>query len=381
MRKIVPLTLLRLALLVAVFASAALVVEHLGAGDPAFCGVASGCAAVQRSKWSRIGPIPLPVIGLSAFAILAALALSLRDKMHTYYLSALATAGGAIGVALIAIQAVQIKTFCKWCVAVDTSAIVAALAAAWIHREASRDTGYEAWLGVLFRRRAQLVVWAVGIAIAGLLPIIWGEFPAEVIPPQEISALAVPGKVTIVSFTDFECPYCRRLHPALHDIVGSNEGRVVIDRKMVPLVGHDGARPAAYAYVCAPAAKREAMAEALYEAPLLSRGSVVEIAAKLGVERGAFEACLDAPTTKTSVDADYALWEKLDLKGLPYTFIGGRMIRGNNPTAAKKAARIALAGGRPSLPVAWMLAAFAGVALVLASVTPRLAPRGDAPPS
>ena len=35
----------------------------------------------------------------------------------------------------------------------------------------------------------------------------------------QIAALQVPGKITIVSFTDFECPFCRKLHPILHGII------------------------------------------------------------------------------------------------------------------------------------------------------------------
>lgn len=379
MRKIVPTILLRLALLVAVFACAVLVVEYQGAGDPAFCGAASGCAAVRRSALSRIGPVPLPVLGLTAFAIVLGLALAVRDKAGTQQLAALAGAGGVLGTALIVIQAVQLKAFCKWCVVVDASAIVAALAAVWIHREATRDGSFEAWLGTLFRRRVQIVVWAVGAGLAGLLPLIWGEFPATYPLPAQIAALGTPGKVNIVSFTDFECPYCRKMHPTLHDIVASSEGRVAIERKMVPLPGHRGALPAAQAYVCTPKDKREAMASMLYETIGITRDGILESAARLGLRRDELGRCMDAPATKGAIDADTALFERLDLRALPYTFVGNRSILGHNPSAASKAARIALAGGRPTLPVAWMLYAFGAIALALVLITPRLVPR-DSPP-
>lgn len=380
MRKIVPTLLLRLFLLIAVFACAVLVVEYQGAGDPAFCGAASGCAAVRRSALSRIGPVPLPVLGLTAFAIVLGLALSARDKAGTLQLAALAGAGGVLGAALIVIQAVQVKAFCKWCLAVDISAIGAALLALWLHREVTRDSDFETWLGALFRRRAQMLVWAVGAGLAGILPLIWGEYPATYPLPAQIAAIAVPDKVNIVSFTDFECPYCRKMHPTLHDIVASNEGRVTIERKMVPLPSHRGARPAAEAYVCTPGAQREAMASALYEATPITRDGILDTAARLGLDREAFGKCMEHPTTKATIDADSALFEKLDLRGLPYTFVGNRIILGHNPSAASKAARIALAGGRPTLPVAWMLYAFGAIAVALVLITPRLAPRTDAPP-
>ncbi|MFT3773978.1 MAG: vitamin K epoxide reductase family protein [Minicystis sp.] len=381
MRKIAPILLLRLALLVAVLACAVLVVEHQNAGDPAFCGMASGCMAVRRSAWSRIGPIPLPVIGLSAHAVLLALALGVRDKVHTYYLAALATAGGIIAGALIALQTFQIGAFCKWCLMVDGSAIVAALAASWLHRETAGSLAYEAWLGALSRRRAQIVLWAGGAVIAGLLPIVWGEYPVVAPLPEGVAALAVPGKITVVSFTDFECPFCRKMHPVLHDIVNQSGGRMTLVRKMAPLAGHRGAKPAALGYLCAPADKREKMAGMLYAAPehLLNRDGVIGIAAGLGIDRATFTACLAAPETEAALAADEALFAAIDAQALPFTFIGPRVVAGANPTAARKIARVVLAGGRPGLPVSWMLAAFAALAVIVVALTLRLAPGDDQP--
>ena len=59
--------LLRISLLVAIAASAALVVQYTNAGNPAFCGVGSGCLAVRLSPYSMLfGAVPLPSIGLAA---------------------------------------------------------------------------------------------------------------------------------------------------------------------------------------------------------------------------------------------------------------------------------------------------------------------------
>jgi uncharacterized membrane protein/predicted DsbA family dithiol-disulfide isomerase len=381
MRKAAPILLLRLALLVAVFACSTLVVEYQHFGDPTFCGVGSGCMAVRRSAYSHIGSLPLPVIGLAAHAVLLALALGARDKVQTYYLAAIALAGGAIAAILFALQAFQIGVFCKWCVMVDGSAIVAAGAAYWLHHQVSKSPAWEAWLGKLSRRRGQIALWAGGALLAGALPIVWGEFPVVPPVPPGVAALAVPGKVTIVSFTDFECPFCRALHPVLHEVAEGSGGRVVIVRKMAPLRGHLGARPAARADLCAPEDRREAMAGALYAAPTdtLNHDGTIAVAARLGLDPGAFARCLDAKETAAALDADLALFDSLDARALPYTFVGPRVVLGNNPAAARKAARIALAGGRPGLPVAWMLIIFAANAAALLVLTRRLVPKDDAP--
>jgi len=382
MRKIAPVLLLRLALLVAVLGCAVLVIEHRNAGDPAFCGVASGCMAVRRSVLSRIGPVPLPVIGLTAHAVLLALALVARDKARTYYLAAIAATGGAIAATLIAVQAFQIRAFCKWCVMVDVSAIVAAATAVWLHREASASGAYEAYLGAIARRRPLIAAWAIGAAVAAILPVVWGEYPVVPPLPPAVAALAVPDKTTIVAFTDFECPFCRKLHPVLHEIEAGSSGRLAIVRKMVPLRFHRGARPAALAYLCAPANRREQMADALYGAPehLLNRDGTIGLAAGLGLDREAFSRCVDEPGTAAQIDADIALFVAAGGLGLPHTFIGPRVISGHRPDEARKAARVALAGGSSGLPVSWMLTAFGVLALALLLATARLAPSDDAPP-
>lgn len=381
MRKIAPVLLLRLALLVALLACAVLVVEHQNLGDPAFCGPASGCAAVSRSAFSRIGPVPLPVIGLSAFAVLFAFALSAKEKIHTFYLSAVTLAGGVLGAGLIAIQAFRIGAFCKWCVMVDSSAIVAAAAAGWLHHEASKGDAYEAWLGVLFRRRALLAAWALSAVIVGFLPILWGEYPEIAPTPKVIAEAAVPGKITIVSFTDFECPFCRKMAPALHKIAAESGGRVALVRKMAPMKGHRGARPAALAYLCAPEDKREALAGQLYNAPphLLNRVGIVGLAAGVGIERAALTRCMEAPETAARLAADEAALATLHAPGLPFTYVGARVVGGNHPDTAEKFARLALAGDRRSLPVSWMLYVFAALWIAMLALTIRLAPADTMP--
>ncbi|APR84076.1 Thioredoxin domain protein [Minicystis rosea] len=381
MRKIAPILLLRLALLVAVLACAVLVIEYQNMGDPAFCGVGSGCMAVRRSQWARIGTVPLPALGLSAYAVLLAMSLGVREKMHSFFLAAAAIAGGLIGATLLAIQAFQLHTFCKWCVMVDVSAIVAAAAASWMHREIARSAAYEAWFVAFARGRGQLIVGAVGALLAGLLPTVWGQYPVVPPMPEAVAALAVPDKVTIVAFTDFECPFCRKMHPVLHDIAKRSGGRVTLVRKMVPLSFHQGAKPAALGYLCTPAGSRERMADSLYGAPqhLLNATGVAAIAAGLGLDREAFTRCVDAPETAAALHADEALFASLKAPGLPFTYIGSRVVAGFNEDAARKLASAASNGGRPSLPVSWMLVLFAAVCAVVAGLTVRLSQRETEP--
>jgi uncharacterized membrane protein len=383
MRKVAPLLVLRLALLVAVLACAVLLVEYQNAGDPAFCGVGSGCEAVRRSAFSHIVlldgvDIPLPLLGLCFHAGLLALAVVARDKAQTFFVAAAAAAGGLVGIGLIGVQAFKIGAFCKWCLLVDGCSIVAALAAAVVHFGAARSEAYEAFLADLSRHRTVVVAWAAGAAVVAGLPFLWGEYPVVPPLPPAIAALGVPGKVTIVAFTDFECPFCRKMAPVLHDIQEGWVDRFVIVRKMAPLSQHPGAMPAALAYVCTPDAQHEEMALRLYAAPdsMLTHAGVELLARDLHLDEARFASCLDGPAARQQVAADKALLDSLEAHGLPYTFIGPRAVAGYIPEAAHKFARAVMEeGDRPSLPLWWMIAAALVVAAALSVFTVRFARR------
>jgi uncharacterized membrane protein len=255
--------LLRLALLVAIVASAALLIEYENAGDPAFCGAGSGCVEVRRSVYSKIGSVSLPVIGLGAFTALFGLVLAARTKSHHALVAGISAVGAFLAVVLIVLQAAVIGAFCKWCVAVDASAIVAAVAAIFIYRDASARPEAEAAYAEIGKDPSILTTWAIAALLACGLPFLWARFP--VVPPlqPELSAVAARGKINLVQFTDFECPYCRKLHPLIDRMRAEAPAEVHFVRLMMPLEGHVGAMPAALAYACVPDDLKDAFAAKL----------------------------------------------------------------------------------------------------------------------
>jgi protein-disulfide isomerase len=72
------------------------------------------------------------------------------------------------------------------------------------------------------------------------------------VPPaiRDELARAPRGTVTVVFFTDFQCPFCRRTHAALAPIVAEHQGRVRVVTRHVPLHMHPDARTAARVAVC-----------------------------------------------------------------------------------------------------------------------------------
>ena len=269
----------------------------------------------------------------------------------------------------------KIGAICKWCLLVDGSTIVAAGAAAWVHLDVVRDPSHVGFLAALARRRAQVIAWIAGAFVVAGLPYLWSEYPVVPAAPPQIAALAVPGKITVVAFTDFECPFCRKLAPVLEEVRDNWGERAVLVRKMAPLSFHRGARPAALAYLCTPKELRDEMAQKLYAAPeeMLNPEGVEALARTLHVDETRFSRCLEDPATGAQVDADKKLFDDLELHGLPYTYVGKRSVAGFNPDALRKLGREAMDGDRPSLPLWGMVAAALAVAALLAVLTLRVA--------
>ncbi|HVY48199.1 MAG TPA: vitamin K epoxide reductase family protein [Minicystis sp.] len=369
MRLARPLVLLRLPLLVAITASAALLIEYQNAGDPAFCSAVSGCMKVRMSPYSRLFGVPLPFYGLAAYGALYTGSLLARTKLHHRLLAAVAAVGGVAGIALVAIQGAAVGAFCKWCVTVDTSAVVAAGLAAWLAVRTSRDPAtLEAVADV---GKAPLLggAWALLGALAIGLPFLWARYPVVPALPRPIQALEVPGKLNIVSFTDFQCPFCRKLHKDLDAVREENPGRVHFVRLMVPLPGHAAAMPAALAWECVPPAKQDAVATALYETPPGQLAAAARaIALRFGADADAFDRCVADPATRAKVEHDIALFKEVEGAGLPLTYVNDRLVVGSDARRLRSVAEIGLAPKGPELPVPLMWIVL-GIAYVAASAT------------
>jgi thiol-disulfide isomerase/thioredoxin/uncharacterized membrane protein len=372
---IILVILLRSLLVVAIAASCALVIEYQSYGDPAFCGAGSACAQVRNSdvaqKVSSTVGVSLPQVGLIAFVVLLGASLMIQTRLHVRLFAVAAGLGGVVAVALLLVQRFQVGVFCKWCVAVDVAMIgaaVCAVALAWRARPSLDEPA--PWSA-----GAALGAWAVAGALAVALPFVWNELRPLPQPPPALEALQVPGKITIVQFTDFECPHCRALHPVFAGVKQTHGDRIVLLRKMVPLDVHPGAGPAALAYLCTPDDKREAMADVLYRAlPAdMQRPGVIASAGELGIDRPAFERCLDAPATKEALQRDRALYDGLETKGVPQSYVGGKLVLGNNPSKLLQAVERAAAGRTTVVPVPLLVALFLAGLVGAAAITWRTA--------
>ena len=323
MRSALGLFGVRLAAVLALAVSAALLVDYIGS-TPTFCGVGSGCAAVRSSGYGYVSlfglTLPLPALGLLGFALLLGVALT-RGLLRWAPLAA--AVGGTIGLGLFGLQWLEIGQLCSLCVTVDALSVVAAICGI-LQWRGQGDPNQE--LGLRWG------AWPLLACLALLAPLAWPRVRPTAPIPAGVQKLYLPGKINVVEFADYECPYCRRLHPQLKAVIESYPGKVHFTRLNLPLKSHELARGAARAQVCArEQGKGDEMADRLFLAEDLHPPSNRELAKELGVELTAYDKCISAGTADKIIDAESKILLDDGLQGLPTTYVGAKTILGAQP--------------------------------------------------
>ena len=357
-----PPLVFRLALLVAVAVSMALLIDYRQP-LPSFCDVASDCYKVRASNYSKVLGVPVPVLGLCAFASLMIVSL-LDNEVARRLTRALAVLGGVIGAILLLLQGFVLHVFCKLCVVVDLSAMVAAVAALLVPRASDADAPAPNPLGL----------WVLATVFAIATPFAWSKFQPSPPVPAEVANLWVPGKLNVVEFADFQCPFCRELHPIMTELLHEYAGQVSFVRLNVPLEKHADARTAAKAYCCAEEQdKGEEMADALFRTPDLSPGACERLAISLGLAPETYRKCVTSPATDARIDDQTRRARSAGLAGLPTVWIGDKGFVGLQSIATLRAAFAEAAGGKPTrLPTAVLWAGFATALAVFGAIAMRV---------
>jgi protein-disulfide isomerase/uncharacterized membrane protein len=356
-----PPLIFRLALLIALGVSAALLIDYLRP-LPSFCDVGSGCDQVRLSRYAKVLGIPLPLIGLAGFALwmITSLFQSMRARLLTRLFALVA---GVTAVLLLLTQALVIKIFCKLCVTVDIATIVAA-AAALVPTSEVDDTG----------ARAPRWLWPVATVVSLVLPGVWAIVQPAPPVPREIASLWVPGKINVVEFADFQCPFCRKLHPLMTELLGEYEGRVHFVRLNMPLSSHSQSRTAARGYCCAEEQdKGPAMADALFQSETLAPEACEKLAQALGLSLPAYQACVASSSTDARIDDEIERVHSAGLAGLPTVWIGDQVLVGLQPIDKLRDAFAEAARGKAPtrLPTALLWAALTATLAAFGAVAVR----------
>ncbi|MGB7849162.1 MAG: thioredoxin domain-containing protein [Candidatus Acidiferrum sp.] len=151
--------------------------------------------------------------------------------------------------------------------------------------------------------------------------------------------------ITIVEYSDFQCPVCRNLHDAIRGIL-PNYPQVKIIFKDFPLDNiHPWARTAALGGRCAYQQDPKAfwkLYDLIYDNQDLISASnayekMIDYAGKIGLlNTDTFKSCLSGPQAAAEVDASTANARLLDVRSTPTLFINGRRLVGADPHALQQ---------------------------------------------
>ena len=323
MRKTVPFWVVLFVCAAALVASSLLLVDYVRPA-PVFCAADAACGIVKRTVFAYPMGIPTPFIGIGGFLAIG-LAQLLAGRPARIVQALLAGVAGLVGVGLLLVQ-LKLKTVCPFCAVVDGSAI--ALLGLSLAR------AFKGWDPPESRR--QLAGGVTSILLAVIAPVAFGMSKKAI--PVDVPAVIADemrktphGKVTIVDFVDFECPFCRMTHADFAPLLEAHKDKVRVARKQVPLRMHVHAMDAAKTACCGEKlGKGEEIAEALFAAPPaeLTAEGCEQIATKHGLDAARFKECFTSAETDARIKADGDTFRAAQGHGLPTIFIDGTKLEG-----------------------------------------------------
>jgi len=142
-------------------------------------------------------------------------------------------------------------------------------------------------------------------------------------------------KVTLIEYSDFECPYCLRHYDTTKQIMQAYPNDVRVVYRHFPLSFHANAQKAAEAAECAGAqGKFWEMHDKIYEANRAEKMGVdawKQAAKDLKLDSAKFDKCLDSGETAKRIASDQEEGSGAGVAGTPATFVNGEMVEGALP--------------------------------------------------
>jgi protein-disulfide isomerase len=142
--------------------------------------------------------------------------------------------------------------------------------------------------------------------------------------------------ITIVEFSDFECPFCRASEQTVKSLLSKYGDKVKVAYRDFPLTqNHSHAQVAAEASRCAnEQGKFWEYHDLLFSGPIkLDSGGLLEQAKAVGLNETQFLSCLNTGKFKSAVDADVKAGSRARVSGTPAFFINGVFIGGAQPAS------------------------------------------------
>ena len=157
-------------------------------------------------------------------------------------------------------------------------------------------------------------------------------------------------KVTIVEYSDFQCPFCKRGSELLPTLLEEYNGKVRIAFKQLPLPIHNWAKDAAIASVCASKQGNDKFWE-FHDLVFAKQKEIkVEnakaefegIAKQIGLNTGEFDKCLGSPEVEQRVQKEMEEARSIGVSSTPTFVVNGMIVPGANPDGLKSAIEVTL---------------------------------------
>ncbi len=142
-------------------------------------------------------------------------------------------------------------------------------------------------------------------------------------------------KVTIVEYSDFQCPFCAKGADLVKELKKKYGNKIQVAFKNFPLPFHNQAKDAALAGLCANeqgSDKFWSMHDAMFaDQAKLDFASLKATAKKLGMDSSKFDKCVDDKNYMAKVEQDYQEGQVIGVKSTPTFFVNGQIVMGAQP--------------------------------------------------
>jgi len=167
--------------------------------------------------------------------------------------------------------------------------------------------------------------------------------PAAPAPPAVVQFDDLEGKpslgakeaaVTLVEFSDFQCPFCKRVGPTLEQLMKNYPGKIRRVWRHYPLSFHVGADRIHEASECA---KEQGRFWKYHDKVFETQGNprdekaLTSLAGEVGLNKKKFEKCLASGKYKELIQKDIAKGNQVGVQGTPAIFINGKLVSGAQP--------------------------------------------------
>jgi len=337
------------------------------AGFKSFCNMsqAMNCDIVAASSYAELIPgLPLASVGAGWFLALFVISFFALNpywkRESTRALFGMTALGTLFSLFYLAVMAIQIKTFCLFCLGVDALNLILLGLCFSLKPEgfSVHKLDFSKWKILVPISATSILIMIVGLRsldqanmkasdLAELANSVISSTAYPVGSGEEFPAFGPKdAPITIVEFSDFQCPFCRigafglnsvlNRYPHLIRIVFRNFPLDQSCNSQVQHSAHPQACEAARVAHCAyQMGKFEDVYQTLFEKQVaFGPGIPLELASQIGLDRSRLKSCVDSSDTQLAISRDIQEALTLGVQSTPTFFVNGHKMEGAFPVGA-----------------------------------------------